>query len=123
MRKLICAMVVAALMCGCGSADVVVDQGSAGDQIRLTRGQSLVVELAGNPTTGYDWYVESLDESVLSLTSQDFVSESSALGAGGTSTLRFTAVGEGTTQLRLVYERSFEDADPLEEFVVTVVVE
>jgi len=122
MRMLVCLITVAALVCACSGDSLVLDETSNGDRVSMAVGDDLVIELPGNPSTGYDWYVDTLDQTVLELSDQSFDTESTLIGAGGTTTLRLSAVGTGETDLRIVYERSFETADPIDEFAVTVVV-
>ncbi len=97
----------------------------AGREMQLKKGQTLVVTLEGNPTTGYSWEVaEPLDEQVLRLTGEpEFKAESEALGAGGVQILRFEAVNAGTMTLKLVYHRPWEEGvEPLETYSLQVVV-
>jgi len=94
-----------------------------GDQIELRRGQTVAVELEGNPSTGYTWEAVELDEAILrQIGEPSFTPESGAVGAPGTQILRFRAVGEGSTTLRLVYHRPWEDAEPERTFSVEVIV-
>jgi inhibitor of cysteine peptidase len=96
-----------------------------GREMQLKKGQTLVVTLEGNPTTGYSWEVaESLDEQVLRQAGEaEFKAESEALGAGGVQILRFEAVNAGTITLKLVYHRPWEkDVEPLNTFSIQVVV-
>ena len=96
-----------------------------GREKQLKKGQTLVVTLEGNPTTGYSWEVaEPLDEQVLRQAGEpEFKAESEALGAGGVQVLRFEAVNAGKTALKLAYRRSWEkDVEPLETYSIEVVV-
>lgn len=94
-----------------------------GGQVELRKGQTFSVSLEGNPTTGYTWEVLQVDEQVLrQIGDPAFTPESEALGAPGTQVLRFRAVGEGRTTLRLVYHRPWEEADPEQTFFVEVTV-
>jgi inhibitor of cysteine peptidase len=96
-----------------------------GREKQLKKGQTLVVTLEGNPTTGYSWEVaEPLDEQVLRQASEpEFKAESEALGAGGVQVLRFEAVNAGQITLKLVYHRPWEkDVEPLETYSIQVVV-
>jgi inhibitor of cysteine peptidase len=97
----------------------------AGREMQLKKGQTLVVTLEGNPTTGYSWEVEEpLDEQVLRQVGEaEFKAESEALGAGGVQILRFEAVNAGQITLTLVYHRPWEkDVEPLETYSIQVVV-
>lgn len=96
-----------------------------GREVQFKKGQTLVVTLEANPTTGYTWEVaEPLDEQVLRQTGEpEFKAESEALGAGGVQILRFEAVNAGQTTLKLVYHRPWEkDVEPLETYPIEVVV-
>ena len=97
----------------------------AGREMQLKKGQTLVVTLEGNPTTGYSWEMaEPLDEQVLRQVGEtEFKAESEALGAGGMQILRFEAVNAGTMTLKLVYHRPWEEGvEPLETYSIQVVV-
>jgi inhibitor of cysteine peptidase len=96
-----------------------------GREMELKKGQTLVVTLEGNPTTGYSWEVaEPLDEQVLRQVGEaEFKAESEALGAGGVQILRFEAVNAGQTTLKLVYHRPWEEGvEPLETYSLQGVV-
>ena len=96
-----------------------------GREKQLKKGQTLVVTLEGNPTTGYSWEVaEPLDEQVLRQAGEaEFKSESDLVGAGGVQVLRFEAVNAGKFTLKLVYHRPWEkDVEPLETYSIQVVV-
>ena len=93
------------------------------EQVELQEGQTLSVSLEGNPTTGYTWETLEIDEQVLRQIGQPaFTPASDALGAPGTQVIRFRAVGQGRTTLRLVYHRPWEDAEPERTFSVEVIV-
>ena len=96
----------------------------AGRQVALSVGESVAVVLAGNPTTGYQWEVVALDESIVKqLGRGTFEPSSTALGAGGQLTLRFQGAGAGQTSLKLVYRRPFEKhTPPAQTFEIQVVV-
>lgn len=93
-----------------------------GTSIVLEPGQSFSVELAGNVTTGYSWQVEGIDAAILSAAEPVYVSDSELIGAGGMYTFTFTAAAAGETELRLVYLRPWEQAEPLDTFTLTVTV-
>ncbi len=114
-----------ATACSPQQQEVKATTADDGREMQLKKGQTLVVTLEGNPTTGYSWEAaEPLDEQVLRQVGEaEFKAESEALGAGGVQTLRFEAVKAGTTTLKLVYHRPWEeDVDPLETYSIQVVV-
>jgi len=109
----------------CGASnDVELDAGENGSQVELNAGQTLIVSLEGNPTTGYTWEAAELDEQVLQQVGEtEFKPDSDAIGAGGVQTLRFETMNSGQTTLKLVYHRPWEeDVEPAEIFSVQVVV-
>jgi inhibitor of cysteine peptidase len=109
----------------CGATnEVKLDAGDDGSQVELKAGQTLVVSLEGNPTTGYTWEAAELDEQVLQQVGEtEFKPESGAIGAGGVQTLSFETTNSGQTTLNLVYRRPWEaDMEPAETFSVQVVV-
>lgn len=112
-------------MTGCGGgSDASLDENDNGSQITLRVGQALTINLEGNPTTGYTWEVERVDEAVLRQVGDiEFNPSSSALGSPGTQTLHFEAAAAGETDLFLVYHRPWESEDPLETFSVHVIVQ
>ncbi len=120
-------LVALTLAAGCRpqQQEVKASIDDAGREMQLKKGQTLVVTLEGNPTTGYSWEVaEPLDEQVLRQAGEaEFKQESEALGAGGVQILRFEAVNAGTITLKLVYHRPWEkDVEPLETYSLQVVV-
>ena len=104
--------------------DVKVTEKEAGKSVEVANGGTLEITLEGNPTTGYTWEVESVDDKILKLEGEpDFEADSDAMGAGGMMTLKFDAEGAGKTDLKLVYHRPWEkDEAPAETFEVSVTV-
>jgi inhibitor of cysteine peptidase len=118
-------LAVLVLVAGCGtSKEVKLDANDNGRQVELKKGQTLVLALESNPTTGYTWETVEPEEPVLAQKGEvEFKSESDLLGAGGVQTLRFEAVRAGQTDLKLVYHRPWEESvEPLETFSVQVTV-
>jgi inhibitor of cysteine peptidase len=109
----------------CGSNGVKVDESMAGQTITVKSGEVITVNLAGNPTTGYNWYTANLDTSILSQQGDpDFKADTTAIGSGGMVTLKFKAESAGTTTLTLNYMRIWEtEVPPAQTFTVTIVVE
>lgn len=84
-----------------------------GQTVSYVAGQSVIIALASNPTTGYDWAVTSTDKSFGYPTSKYVASSSSKVGSGGTTKLTWATkspigslVGKHTVEL--AYQRSWE---------------
>jgi inhibitor of cysteine peptidase len=120
------AAAVAVLALGAGAAlagrTVTVGAGWNGNSVSLERGDTLVVRLAGNATTGYAWRIASAPRSLRKLGSSYLVRKTTPplVGRGGTYVFRFAArPGHGT--LRLIYQRPWEKrTPPLRTFTLRV---
>ncbi|NIA03362.1 MAG: hypothetical protein GWP12_02340 [Nitrospirae bacterium] len=82
--------------------------------INLHIGDRLMVALAGNATTGYEWQqVASEEEAILSpLAGLDYLPDSApagTVGSGGTFLFRFSADRAGTMDLTFTYRRPWEE--------------
>lgn len=117
--------VILLLSGGCSVAQVQLDASSNGSQKELARGQTVVVALDSNPTTGYSWAVSEVDQNVLrQVGDPSYQSANTNLtGAGGVETFRFEAANAGLTTLKLVYRRPWEtNIAPIKTFTVQVAV-
>jgi inhibitor of cysteine peptidase len=110
------------LLTACGSQKVEVSADMNGQTISLNKGDRLVLSLESNPTTGFDWELQNLDESVIKLVGEpDYKTDSKLMGAAGVKTYTFEAQGSGKTSIKLVYHRSWEtDVPPEKEFEIFV---
>ncbi|KAK2962353.1 putative inhibitor of cysteine peptidase [Blattamonas nauphoetae] len=86
-------------------------------------GETFVIELPSNPTTGYQWYmnpIESNAPKICDLVSQKYQSDTkqsnSALfrkvGGGGKQVFTMKAKEKGTSNYEFVYKRSWENTNP-----------
>jgi inhibitor of cysteine peptidase len=110
--------------CTGGGGTLEIDKNADGSTVALTIGQELVLSLESNPTTGYSWQLAAAGTPVLSQQGEvEFIDqgEEGLVGAGGVEVFRFTAEQAGTTELNLVYLRTWEEGiSPIDEFSVTV---
>lgn len=111
------------LLAGCDKV-VNVDSSMNGSSITLEKGQQMVLKLASNPTTGFDWEIVGLDPAVLQQVGEvEYKSDSMLIGSGGVNTWIFEAVDTGGMNLQLIYHRSWEkDIPPIETFDLDVTV-
>ena len=123
------ALVLAAafFLCGCAAersreSKKIIEKDN-GRLVELVAGNSLVIELTGNPSTGYAWETSSTDASVLKEVkgAAKFKPDTNRIGSPGKVTLLFKAVGEGRTTLKLVYHRPWEkNIPPIRTYQVAV---
>lgn len=116
------------MLAGCASnptASVTLSD-DAKCPVQLKRGQTLIVSLPSNPTTGYRWNVQEVSEAQLkSLGPEVFSSpEKDVIGGDGVSTWRFQAAEPGQGRLYFTYLRPWEsDGEPAGLFDCRVEVE
>ena len=95
-----------------------------GSSIELRVGDTLMITLEGNITTGYQWALLPNPDGVLELQGEpEYVADGKKLmGAGGVYHFTFKAIKTGSTRLDLKYYRAFEPADvaPVETFTINV---
>jgi inhibitor of cysteine peptidase len=121
---LLLSMVLLVSLTSCGGKTFKLDEDSNGESIEITKGATLSISLQGNPTTGYNWELAEVDQSILKPAGEvDYKSGSPLIGSGGVYTFKFEAVETGSTNLKLIYYRSFEeDTPPVNTFELTVLV-
>ncbi|MEB3292390.1 MAG: protease inhibitor I42 family protein [Synechococcales bacterium] len=91
------------------AAAVTLSQADSGKTVTLQQGQTLILQLDENPTTGYRWELPSLPATELQLMRDQFTSSNSgAMGAGGQRTLTFQAGNPGQVNLVLHNRRAWE---------------
>ena len=138
MKKLLALLLCAAALVSLGACSVHVNVTSddaettdttetaaydGGAPMIYTEDGDLVIALAGNPTTGYEWSCE-VDGDCVSGGDYEYLQDAAAedmVGVGGVFTFRFTPTKAGTATLRFDYARSWED-EVLDsyEFEVTI---
>lgn len=106
------------------SVPAVVNVTESGKQITLSPGDSLVVTLDSNPSTGFAWTISEItDEAIIDDVSNAFVgADTGMMGAGGREVWTFEAGDKGTSTIEMWYSRSWESVQPAATFNVTVVV-
>jgi predicted secreted protein len=104
---------------------VALDENYQGQTNQLKIGQSFIIGLTSNPSTGYEWQVRSSgDPGIIRLSDQAFREPPATVipvvGQAGEEFFQFQGVGSGTTQIELVYSRPWESVQPAKIFSVKV---
>ena len=94
----------------------------SGSTINLNMSDTLAVKLAGNPTTGYSWSAAKIDSLKLKLIEKTYLPDKPGLtGSGGTEIFKYSAIEPGSSELKMIYSRSWErDTPPVDSFIVFV---
>lgn len=85
----------------------------ADPNIVANSGDTFVIELEGNPTTGYEWQLE-FDPEMLELLDQGITPMSSNFGAGAAQRFELRASHPGDATIRAIYKRRWE-TNPIDE--------
>jgi inhibitor of cysteine peptidase len=104
--------------------------GDDGTKRQVKVGDTIVLSLEENPTTGFLWHLELVGDDALSVFDQGIQlprqpgpESQSGIGRGGTRTFRLTADAPGETQLTLGLRRPWESGKPpLESLAVRITV-
>ena len=99
-----------------------LDEDDSGSEVTVNVGGRVYVSLFGNSSTGYTWEITELDEAILEHTGTTYRPDCVMPGCGETERWQFTALSSGTTTLRMIYHRSWEEEEPSNTFELTVVV-
>ena len=99
--------------------EIVLTDLHNGVTVRVAPGDTVVIRLPDNPTTGYRW--QTVVDPGLVLAGDDFSAGSSAAGAGGTRSLRFAARTHGAFEVRASLRRKWESGGAAQaEFLATI---
>jgi inhibitor of cysteine peptidase len=111
------------MLAACGPKGVKVNNSDNNKTLDVKVGQTVVIELEGNPTTGYTWEAKDLDAGMFQQVGQvGFKSANPGLvGSGGIQTLTFKALKAGSGKIDLVYHRPWEkDVAPANTFSINL---
>jgi inhibitor of cysteine peptidase len=75
--------------------------------ISASVGEPFVIELEGNPTTGYKWDLQ-LDSSKVKIIDRQYQASGGAMGSGGKERFTLQPVASGETSIRALYKRVWE---------------
>jgi len=107
---------------------MAVDESYNGNEYHVQVGQSFIVSLHSNPTTGFVWNIKNAgDEKIISLINNNYLvnnaeNQPAVVGQGGQQYWQFKALQPGTTDLQLVYARPWESVQPAQTFNLKVIV-
>jgi inhibitor of cysteine peptidase len=90
----------------------LITQSDHDTSVEVQKGDSVTVQLPENPTTGYRWSLDQIDQSALEPTKEpSFEAAGLAVGAGGGRTFTFVAKTPGESDLALNLRRPWEDKE------------
>ncbi|MBY6186637.1 protease inhibitor I42 family protein [Marinobacter hydrocarbonoclasticus] len=117
--RAVLAVVLFSLLSACQPGQPIrLDEAQNGETVLLQTGQSLIVSLKSNPSTGFGWYQAEASGPVLVMEGEPvFVAGEGAelAGAPGRQELTFVAGRPGAVTLKLVYGRAWATDAPAEK--------
>jgi inhibitor of cysteine peptidase len=99
-----------------------VNEAQNGSEIALRIGESVILRLFENPTTGYRWHLCSFERPMLELQQESFEAARETIGAGGTRCWLLRAAEAGATPL-VVERRRGRERTAVDTYRVLVNVE
>jgi inhibitor of cysteine peptidase len=105
-------------------ATSTLDQTDSGRTVEVRTGDTIVLRLAENRTTGYQWQIEQIDQEKLDLADDSFVlAPNAAIGTGGVREFRFVVRSAGESVLTLRYCQPWDsEASVIQRFSVRLAV-
>jgi inhibitor of cysteine peptidase len=103
-------------------SEIAIVRGDRGKTFEVSQGDVISLRLEENPTTGYQWEIDALDEQVVDLQDSNYLMiPGMGVGGGGMRTFTFKARSPGTAQVRLKLRREWESNDAaIDRFEVTL---
>lgn len=104
--------------------ETVILQTDREKTFQVSQDDVVLIRLEENPTTGYRWEVDAVDDRVVELQNSNYsMATESGVGGGGVRTFTFKAKSPGTGSIRLKLRRAWESEDAAtNHFAVTICV-
>lgn len=101
---------------------LIITQNDQGKIFTVRSGDRISINLAENPTTGYEWAIDKIDSQVIELEDSEFsLPENAGIGGGGERIFTFKTKAVGIAKLQLKEWRPWEgDRSIVQRFEVTL---
>lgn len=116
----------ALLFTGCGNKQSNSNYPADSGVLSKKVGDTIVIRLESNPTTGYSWSLAEIPSDIIQKVSniyEPLKTSGNIVGSGGTEIWTFKAISKGNTTLTFQYARPWEkDVPPIktETYQITV---
>jgi inhibitor of cysteine peptidase len=98
---------------------ITIDKTLNGKKIQANKGDTIKVQLAENPTTGYLWRINSFNDKHINIKENKYEVASEAIGAGGMKTFYFEVINVGLSELNLTHGKPWEN-EVIDTFNLTI---
>lgn len=102
---------------------ILLKHGDSGKDVEAHVGDTIVVSLNENPSTGYKWEMERDDEQIVQMQGSEFrrIAREGVIGAAGERILSFQMKKAGRVTVRLKLRRAWEDeTSAVERFFIPI---
>ena len=87
----------------------LIDANQGHESVNADLGETIYIRVGENPTTGYRWFLEHVDNQMFELEGSEFQTAiDAAIGAAGLRTFVFKATGRGKGKIQLKLWREWE---------------
>lgn len=100
-------------------SEILITRLDHGSTCLANQGDVILIRLEENITTGYQWDIGMVDDSMVELLDSEYYSSSKKeglLGSPGTRTFRFKTKSSGTAPIRLRLRRPWDPVDTAIEY-------
>ena len=112
---LLISIVLLFTLIGCSPTTIIIKENNQEKKYSLKKGDIVKVILNANPSTGYKWQIENIDNSKIKIVEETYTAnkvQSDIVGSGGNKIYLFKAISKGNTSIEFEYSRPFEKELP-----------
>jgi len=106
-------------------SEIIIVKENAGKTFKAIQGNSILIRLDENRSTGYQWEIDLSDDQVISLEKTDYTpGAKKKIGSGGARTFNLKAESSGSVKILLRLKNEWKpDDSAIDKFEVTIKVE
>jgi inhibitor of cysteine peptidase len=102
-------------------SDLILTQAEKGTSFEVQEDDVIIVRLPENPTTGYRWAFEDINQEILEPERSDFsLRPDAGIGGGGERSLTLRAKRSGRAHVELKLARAWEEGAGIDRYDFTV---
>ncbi|OUC15173.1 MAG: hypothetical protein B0A82_08495 [Alkalinema sp. CACIAM 70d] len=101
---------------------IIIGEEDKEKTFKVSRGDSIVISLGENPSTGYLWKVCAVDKEILDMENSEFsIFPSTGIGGGGIRSFHFKVALPGSTKIQLKLQYPWEGSNSsIKDFMVYI---
>ena len=99
----------------CSPSTIIIKEHNQNEIISINKGDIAKVILKANPSTGYIWSIENIDNLLVKILDESYVAKKvkkDIVGSGGNKIYLIKTMNKGKTTIEFKYSRPFEEELP-----------